>query len=472
MQDNALGPLASERSIGSISDGFEHTDVGNAQRLINRHGAKLRYIHDLRRWLVWDGRRWATARLGEPDALAKETARSILLEAAAADGVAQQGSLSRWGIQSQSAPRVRAMLELARSEPGIPLLPEALDTQPSLLNVGNGVLDLETGQLSAHDPRWLITKQTPVAFDPDAESPRWESWLEQMLGGDTELKRYIQQLAGLCLSGHTTEAIFIFFGSGANGKSTFIETLMDLLGDYAVATRPETLMRGRSDRGGADPAVVALRGARLVTATEPQEGSRLNEGLVKAMVGGDTVSARPLFGDPVTFRPTFKLVIGTNHRPLIDGTDDGIWRRVKIVPWSATIDEGRREEDFRARWLVPELPGILSWAVRGYADWRANGSRLAEPALVTSLVRAYRGETDTVEAFISARCDEVAGSRLAAGELYDAYVAWAQEQAVDVLSNQRFSRAMQQRGAVKAGRLPSGRIAWDGLTLRRDGRDS
>src|SRR5829696_6964266 len=297
------------------------TDTGNAERIADRHGANLRYCYPWGKWLVYDGARWHGDDRGAVVRLAKDTARSIFEEAkeAATDDTAKR--LGKWASSSLSESKLRAMVSLAQSEPGIPVLPEEMDASPDLLNVLNGTIDLRTGDLREHRREDLITKVAPVEYDPDANASAWETFLQRVLPGE-ELRAFVQRAVGYSATGDTSEqCMFINHGGGANGKSTFQEAIAAALGDYAMRTPTEMLLAKR----GAHPTEIAdLFGMRVVASIEVEDGRRLAEALVKNLTGGDKIRARRMRQDNWQFGPTHTVFMAVNHKPIVKGNDTGI----------------------------------------------------------------------------------------------------------------------------------------------------
>jgi putative DNA primase/helicase len=423
----------------------------------------VRFNHSTGHWLLWAGTHWRGDDDGAIQRRAKATVRAIYDEAAAASRAGDDeyaGMLAKWARASAAEARRNALLTLAQSELPIPVTHARLNRHARLLNVQNGTLDLATGQLRAHARDDLLTTVLPVAYDPAATCPTWDRFLARITGGDDALAGYLARAAGYTLSGLTDEqCLFFLYGHGANGKSTFIETALALLGELGHKARAQILMADERER--VPNEIAALAGKRLVVASELAEGSRLNEGLVKDMTGGDSLSARFLYGEPFTFRPAFKLWLYGNHKPVITGTDDGIWRRVRLIPFTVQIPEAERDAGLPGR-LRAELPGILAWAVRGWAAYQRQG--LGAPAAVTQATAAYRGESDLIGVFLDERCVTGAGLTVGAGELYAAYGEWATANGLRALSNVRFSRALAERGMTKT-RAGGGRREYAGLGL-------
>jgi putative DNA primase/helicase len=445
------------RAAGPAPDAEHCSDLGNARRLVRLHGADLRYS-TTHGWLAWDGRRWARDETGEPVRRAKATARTLYDEAARATDEAARKALAAHAVRSEGERRLAAMVTLAESEPGVPLTVDQLDADPWLLTVANGTLDLRAGTLRAHRREDLATRLCPVAYDPAAACPTWAAFLARVLP-DEATRLYVQKLIGYALTGDVREQVFpIFSGAGSNGKSTLLETVAGLLGDYARATRAETFLTKRGDAIPND--LAALRGIRFAYAVEPDAGRRLAESLVKSLTGGDTLSARFMYREYFTFRPSFKLVLATNHRPRIVGGDHAIWRRIRLIPFDVTIPDVEQDkalpEKLRAEW-----PGILAWAVEGCLLWQCHG--LDAPTTVTGATADYREEQDAVRAFLADRCLRDPASTIAAGVLYEAYVSWCHAEHEEAVSKRMLGVLLRERG-VEPYRTEAER-GWRGITL-------
>ncbi len=370
------------------------SDIRNAERLVELRGDDLRYIPEQKRWLVWDGRRWRTGATEQAYALAVDTARVLLASAkqelvrrtedhavASAHGsndarknIKEAERTLRWAARSQLAPRLHAMLDVARSHAHLIVAPTNLDSDPFLLNVLNGTVDLRTGSLLPHRREELLTKLAPVPYDPDATCPRFDAFVRRVQNGDVERIAFLRQFLGYCLSGDVREHILTFwFGPGGNGKSVLAKLIMHAMGDYAVKAAPDLLFRGRTER---HPTELAdLHGARLVVCNETQRLKQWDEATVKDITGGDTIKARRMREDWWSYDPTFKLAVLGNHKPhFIGPPDGGIQRRLRLIPFDVTIpqDEIDRELD---RKLWAEAGGVLAWLVRGCLEWQQHGLR-------------------------------------------------------------------------------------------------
>jgi len=436
------------------------TDMGNAGRFARAFVGRLLYTSG--RWQSWDGRRWASVDVVEVERLAKEVVRTMFDEAFAVSGDDRKKML-KWALDSESNPRIRAMLALARGELFVPA--EKLDANPFLLAVLNGTLDLRTGALRSHDPADYITRLAPVAYDPNATCPRWIGFLRRVLGGDDELIRGVQRMVGYSLSGDTREQVLFFLhGSGSNGKSTFLETLRTMFGDYATQSSFSAFLARRSDGPRND--LARLRGARLVTANEAGDGKRLDETVVKSLTGSDTVTARFLYSEEFEFRPQLKLWLAANHKPTVRGDDPAIWRRLRLLPFTVTIPDEEKDPQLPAA-LLEELPGILAWAVDGCLSWQKDG--LGLPAAVRDATAQYRSEMDTLAAFVHQRCIVAPESEVKSTELFEAYVVWCQAQNEIAETQRAFNErlAAHDPGRVRKTKS-SGLMLWRGIELRTD----
>jgi putative DNA primase/helicase len=440
---------------------FPMTDFGNAERLALRHGSTLRYCHAWGKWITWNGTRWVIDDTDEVIRRTKETIRDIELEADLASSDDIRDSIVKWGKSSESRSKIMAMIDLAQAEDVVPIRPTALDSDPWLLNCNNGIIDLQTGILQPHDSSNMITKLAPVDYLPDSTCPLWLAFLDRIMGGNKEMEGFIQRIIGYTLTGSTREqSIFILYGRGANGKSTMLETVSFLLNDYAARTPTETLLVKRT---GAIPNDVArLKGARLVTAVEADEGRRIAEGLIKQMTGGERITARFLYNEIFEFQPEFKIWLATNHKPEIIGTDYAIWRRVKMIPFEVTIPDKEQDKDLLLK-LREELPGILNWAVRGCLEWQSVGLNPPEGVLLAT--KGYQTEMDILAGFIDECCMEEDNVTVTVKAVYQRYLSWATENGEKPMTQREFGIRMRERD-FRQRRGTAGIWLWENLSLR------
>ena len=437
------------------------TDLGNSERFVAQHGENVRYCYPWGKWLVWTGARWEQDSSGRVPRLAKETVRSIYREAAAAEDEDTRKVLARHATKSEAEARIRAMLELAKSE--VPVSPDDLDADPWLLNCPNGTVDLRTGEIRPHRREDLLTKMAGAEYDPNAEAPTWKAFLERVLPGE-DLRGFVQRSSGYSATGNTSEqCMFINHGAGNNGKSTFQEAYGEALGDYAMRTPTEMLMVKRG--GGVPNDVARLMGSRLVTASETEEGRRLAESLIKDLTGQDTISARFMRGEFFDFKPSHKLWLSTNHKPEIRGTDNAIWRRIRLIPWVVTVPPKERDRTLPEK-LRAELPGILAWSVRGCLEWQREG--LKPPEEVRQATREYRAEMDVLAAFVADCCERGEDQKAYAGELWKAWQRWCEGTGEQAGTQKRFGGRLSERGFLNHRDSRTGRKVWFGVSLRPD----
>jgi putative DNA primase/helicase len=455
------------RNIREHRRHYMRTDLGNAERFVDAHRDHVLWCPARKSFLCWDGKRYAWDERGEVVKLAHQTARSIFHEAADAEGEEEQKAITKWALASQNESRINAMLSQAR--PYLAVGMEELDRNPWLVNCQNGTLDLRTGRLKDHDPTDRITKIVPEDYDPDASCPRFERFLKEALVDDALIK-FVKRYSGYTLTGITRERLLaILYGFGKNGKTTLVELLHEVLGDYARNTDVETLLIKKYQGVGND--VAALKGARFVSAAEVEKGRRLAESKVKQLTGRDTVTARFLFGENFDFKPEFKLWLSTNNKPVIQGTDDAIWDRIRLIPFSQRFDGPKADPKLPDK-LRNELAGVFAWMVEGCLEWQEHG--LEEPKTVTDATKQYREEMDTLAAFIEDRCVVREGIVAPATPLYKQYQMWCDDAGEKPETQKMFGMRLRERGFVndKIKRGPhKDRKGWFGIGLRADHPD-
>ncbi len=437
---------------------FHLTDLGNAKRLIARHGQDLRYVKELG-WLAWDGCRFKPDDTGEVERLAKATVAAIYEEASQTlDG--QRQTLAKHALSSESNSRIKAMLQLAKTEAAVVARPRDFDRDPWLLNCPNGTLNLKTGKLREHRSTDLITKLTRTHYDPAAEAPLWKGFLHRITAGNKGLIGFLKRFSGYSATGDTREQCLpIFYGTGSNGKTTFLETIAAVLGDYASRTPASTFLAHRGDRIPND--IARLQGARFVIATETEQRRTLNEALIKQLTGSDGITARFLHREFFEFKPQFKAVLGTNHKPVIRGQDHAIWRRIRLVSFPVTIPEEERDKELLEK-LEKELEGILAWVVRGCLEWQQTG--LNEPEEVWAATAEYKNESDVLAEWMEDRCVVIPSAAAPVEELYQSYRQWCRDSGQKPLPKTWFGRLLGERDFDSA--KLSGVRSWLGIGLR------
>lgn len=450
--------LPTDPDAADTPTGYRYTDAGNARLLADLHGDRLRFVTTWGTWLAWDGKRWCP---DHADAQAIEAGKDIArhLLARVPDGTkSERVELTKHANRSESAAGIAAALRLTATLPTIRLDHHELDADYWRLTVTNGTLDLLTGLLVPHEPAHLITKYVGITFDKYATCPQWLAFLERVLP-DPEVRDFVQRAFGYSLTGSVQEQVLFFLiGLGANGKSVLLNVLRQLLGDYAVIAPRDLLLTQRHEPHPTSTA--GLFGARVATASEVEAGARLAEAKVKELTGGDDLTARRMREDFWKFTPTHKLWLAANYRPVISGADEGIWRRIRVIPFEVTIPPDERDPGLFDK-MKRELPGILTWALNGHRAWREQG--LGLPHAVDMATAAYRAEQDVIGQFLDAlgyRPQE--GASVLAGDLRKRYEQWCESDGLTPLGPQAWAQGLRARG-LRDVRRHRGRH-WEGLS--------
>ena len=391
------------RSISNYepAESIEHlTDLGNARRFAKQHRGQVRYCFERDQWFVWTGSVWTPDNTGDVMCRAKETVLSIYTEAANEKDPDRRAALAQHAVKSETNQKIQAILSLAKSEPGIPVMLAEMDHCPFLFNVQSGVIDLDSGSLLPHDPNLLITQISPCHYNPDASCDLFISFLQRIMNGNNAVIEFLQRFFGYCLTGDTSEHAVIFaYGGGANGKSTLFKAVHGVMGSYADMAAPNLLLAKRSEE---HPAGLAdLVGKRLVCTVEIEDGRRFDAALFKWLSGGDVIKARFMRENFFSFTPTHKLAIAANHKPTAADSSDAFWRRMKIIPFNVKIPVADQDKHLDEK-LKGERDGILAWMVRGAVTWRKYG--LGEPKDVVTATDTYRSEQDFLAPFLSEYC--------------------------------------------------------------------
>ncbi len=444
------------------------TDTGNAEYLARLFGHRIRYDHRRRRWLQWEGHRWEPDRDGHISRLAVEAARSRYSQAEHIEKLKERQAAANWAISSESRQKIDACISLARNIKPIADDGESWDRDPWLLGVNNGVVDLKTGELRPGRPEDRITMTTGVGFDPEAKCPRWEQFLVEVFG-DTDLIDWLWRSLGYSTSGDTTEqCIFMGYGVGANGKGVFGGAIHSTLGDYAHSSPFSTFELYH--RASIPNDLACLEVKRYVSSSETNESTRLNEARIKAISGGDPITARYLHQEYFTFWPHLKLWLFVNHKPKVLDDSFGFWRRVRLIPFTrqftGVADDRRLSEKLRA-----QAPGILAWLVRGCLEWQRRGLEPV-PECVKVATQEYQQESDPLGDFIADKCIERLEATVQASELYGAYRGWAEREGMgqrEVLTSTTFGRRM---GDKHQKERRGGKILYQGICLSGQLRDS
>ena len=422
-------------------------DTGNAELFADRCRGLYMYDYTSRRWTFYDGKRWHEDDCGAVmqaiDKVVEQLGTDLEYRAQLADAEYEADvarAYRKHAKQSRGRNAHKAMEELSRHR--LPITAADWNADPWLLNTQSGVLNLHTGDLLPHTPEAKHRNITFSEYTTHADRPVWDAFLEQIFDNDRELIGYVQRAVGYSLTGDTSEQVFyLCYGNGANGKSVFLDTIADALGSYAINVQPDTLMARQSNGSGPTGDVARINGARMVTSEETTEGVRLNESFLKQLTGGGKVTARVAYGDDFEFVPQCKLWMTANHLPIIRGTDVGIWRRIRVIPFNVEIPEKKRDKHLRTK-LADELPAILAWAMEGCLEWQRHG--LGHSAAVTEASAAYRQDMDVVQMYLDERTMR-GPYTVQASELYRDYVEWARAGNLYIMSSTKFGREIGKR---------------------------
>jgi putative DNA primase/helicase len=456
-------PVFDNEETTEFKPNYTMDDMGNAQRFVDLFGDRIRYCYTDKRWFWYDSRKWCYDNEGVRERMADRAIEAMKAEAKhyLQEDEESGGDMAKAfekHIKSSRSYKARtSMLNMVQHH--VPVLPAQLDRYKMVLNTPSGVLNLKNGELKEHKPEYYLTKITPVEFSENADCPKWLAFLDEIFGGDKDLIHYIQKAVGYSLTGSTAEqCAFFLYGTGKNGKSTFLDVIRDVFGDYAANIQPETIMVKSNSGSAINSDIARLKGARLVTSVEPNEGVRINEGLLKQLTGDDTVTARKLYSEEFEFKPEFKLWMATNHKPIIRGTDIGIWRRIHMIPFTVQIPEDKVDRNLKHK-LKAEMTGIFKWCVDGCLMWQAEGLKM--PKAVLDSVREYRREMDVISAFIEDKC-ELSGS-VQSSVLYAAYSSWAEENNEYRMSATKFGLEIAKR--FEKIKTSKGQIFYNGVSL-------
>lgn len=449
-----------------MAEAAELTDVGNAATFAAQHGKDVRFVASWKQWLVWNGVRWVEDERLAVQEKAKATGRRLFARAGTDE--ARRPELLRHARHTTSRVGIRSMLDLACSDSALAVSVEDLDKDNWLLNVKNGTIDLRTGNLREHQRDDLITKLSPIHYDPNAECPAWLSFVNQVFDGDQEVIDYMQRAVGYVLTGSVEEqCLFFLHGTGKNGKSTFVGVVLEMLGDYAIAAAPNLLMAKVSDSHPTEQA--DLHGKRFVVCQETEQGRKWAETTVKQLTGGDAIRARRMRKDFFQFLPTHKFFVAGNHKPQIVGTDEGIWRRLKLVPFKVTIPDATRDPRLAER-LRSEHAGILRWAVQGCLAWQSNPLSKGQPVVISGALQQYREEQDVFGGFLNECCVLETNARITKPDLYALYKEWCEENGASPLGHKNFTERLREKGLKELASMRTAggnpRRGWEGVRKR------
>ncbi|RQM99978.1 DNA primase [Staphylococcus warneri] len=424
-----------------------YDDTGNADRFIDRYGNLYKYSYIANKFYIYDGMKWKIDDKGSIRKLIDEMIESIKDEKIIhGDDVTEEEAREFFQKYYKKTRGTQAkkniMNELMHRRPATP---DDFDRDDMLINVANGYIDLTSRELYKHDINKMFSQITNTDYTEKMQPAVWLDFLNDIFAGDQKVIRYIQKALGYSLTGSTREQImFILFGKGRNGKSIFVEVISEILGDYSNNMQAKSLMVKKNDNVNTD--IARLSKARFVTSSEPNEGFRFDEGLIKQLTGGDKVTARFLYAEEFEYTPKFKIWVSTNHKPIIRGTDDGIWRRLVLIPFDVQIPEEKVDKDLKYK-LLREAPAILNWMAEGAYMWMQEG--LAMPEKLKEASKAYRNEMDVIEQFIEDECKRVDDAKVKANELYELYKRWANENGNYKMSNKDFGIKMKEKFKYK-----------------------
>lgn len=442
---------------------FERSDAGNAEFFAAMYANSVRYDWRRQRWLVWDAVRWSPDNDGSVVRLGLDAMRRRQTDALSLSNTDERQREMRWAIGSESKQRLIAMLSIAQSLPPISDAGDRWDADPFLVGVPNGVVDLRTGTLRTAQPEDRITKQAGVAFDPTAICPLWDMFLDAVCSGDADVVRFIEDALGYSLTADMREQVFFLLtGTGGNGKSTLLDAIREVFGDYAVTSPFNTFTANRYGDGGPSNDLARLDGARFVTAIEPNEGATFHEGRVKELTGGDEVTARFLHKEFFTFKPSLKLWLATNHKPGVRDLSRGFWRRVRLVPFERDFEAEGIVDKTLGESLKAEAAGILASVVRAAVRWQRTG--LIAPKAVTQAVEEYREEANPISDWINDRIDEVPGHWTSLADLHSDYRSWMADRwrSRETLGSRKFADAVEVRFKKRKTNVGQG---FDGVRL-------
>ncbi|WP_078392050.1 phage/plasmid primase, P4 family [Shouchella patagoniensis] len=465
-------PQADDDEFKKKQPFFRLTELGNAERIVYQHGKDVRYCGE-REWLIWDGKRWKEDSKKEIETITARTLRGIYKEADKArenEDNPMAKKLYDWAQKCER--RSTRMASIADSKPMLSVTNEELDKHPFKFNVANGVVDLKTGKLLQHDRDYLFTKISDVEYKKDAKCPNWLNFLQSIFQDDQgnvdhELIHFMQKAIGYTLTGDITEQqMFFLFGTGRNGKSTFINTIQRILGAYGKQTNSDTFIRKKNDSG-INNDIARLDKARFVSAVESEEGQQLSESLVKQITGGEKMTARFMRQEFFEFTPEFKIFFTTNHPPVIRGSDEGIWRRICQIPFKVTIPKSQVDRRLPQK-LEAEMPGILAWAVEGCLMWQKEG--LEHPKSIKQATQAYREDMDIMGPFLDEKCIVADAAEVEAKELYNEYKDFCFKNGEFELKNRAFYRLLESRG-FKKKKGAKNKTYFVGLALMKNNPD-
>lgn len=418
-------------------------DTGNANRFVDRYGDNYKYSYTNKQFYVFDGAKWSVDETGMIRRLIDEMIENLKFEKIKVpdgeDPEEFKEEFQKFIKKTRGTTSKKNIADEIKHRK--PVKPDEFDQDDMLLNVANGYLDLPSRTLHDHDINKLFSLQSYTDYTEKMQPTIWLEFLNDIFDGDESVIHYLQKALGYSLTGSTREQVmFILHGKGRNGKSIFVETIAEILGDYAMTMQASSLMVKKSESVNTD--IARLNGARFVSSSEPNEGFRFDEGLVKQLTGGDKVTARFLYGSEFEFTPKFKIWVSTNHKPVITGTDDGIWRRLVLIPFDVQIPDEKVDKNLKYK-LLREAPAILDWMVQGAYLWMKEG--LQAPDKISDASMKYRNEMDVLEHFIEDNFIRNENSRSSANEVFELYKKWADNTGEYKMNKNNFGKKMKEK---------------------------
>jgi putative DNA primase/helicase len=408
---------------------------------VKRHGANLIYCHEIGSWYFWDGKHWVRDTVGKALKLAKETIRDLIIRVKSDPQAENSEKRLKFLVRAETSAKFESILKLAK--PDLAINTQLFDNDLCLLNVQNGTIDLRTGELLEHNKENYQTKIAGTHYDPQAKCDLFESFLNTIFNGDSKLIAFLKRVLGYSLTGLNSEQCwFLLYGTGANGKSTLVNIIRYIMGDYSSYTPADTFQLSFGDRIRND--LARLRGSRFISASEPDKTKKLDTELLKSFTGGESVTSRYLHKEFFEYNPTGKLFISANHYPSVNANDHGFWRRVKMIPFNVTIPLEDRKKDFELKFRT-ESAGILRWMVEGCVERFKTGLEL--PESVIEATSGYKDDMDVLSDFLAAPCVEIDSEKnVKKIDLFSYYSNWLNDKGIRHLGLEEFNRAMTAKG--------------------------
>jgi putative DNA primase/helicase len=450
---------------------YHLTEFGNSERFFDLYRDRVRFNHTSNKWHIWTATRWAEDETRKTAALVKNISRVILEEAAQTVNDDKRNRLAKYALVSETARVLTNTLNLASSKQELAVRSEWMDQNPNLFNITNGTIELNKNGFifREHRKEDNITKIANVEYTTGAACPRWEKFIERIFRtpegtSDPALMGFIQRALALSLTGDTSEQVLFFaYGNGSNGKSTLFETVKNLFGDYYQKAPVDMLLAKKNTAIPND--IARLVGTRFVVSNETQSGRQINEAIVKDLTGGDTITARFLRQEYFEFEPTHKLWIYGNHKPVVKNNDDGIWRRLLLIPFEQKIEGDEKDEHLKQK-LFTELPGVLNWILQGWKDYCKNGLQVPERVKVAS--RAYRDEMNNAYKFLDECCEFKSTYTIPVKSLYDTYKLWCGANGEFPVKKSEFKERLIQQGRPEPGSGNQNKSTWLGVRLNQE----